>query len=372
MTFSKYLIETLSLASSNQLPISSVCNARCVFCSNKMNPFKIYREGFRPLEDIKRGICLLDPKIDEVRLSDSLPGRISEGEALLHPELFEILKLIRKHTQATIQMTTNATLLTKGMIERLIPFQPIKFTISYHSDDEKNWCKIFGLSAKEHRIAIDSFFILLKNKFYVEASMVPLPKLTGYGDIEKTIQKLKFFVKDIFIWPPGYTKISSPELKRLMNVDYGELARFLSKMRKKHGINLSFPGDPLAPIDFYPDRVMLESYYKKFNKAAWFFSEAAYKRANAALGAYNRSVPNEHRGFMVRNNTFGGNIICSGLLMVNDFRQAIKENIFRKGKKTDFDLFILPENAFNRFGDDLTLENYSRLSEEFRMEVWRR
>jgi hypothetical protein len=60
--------------------------------------------------------------------------------------------------------------------------------------------------------------------------------------------------------------------------------------------------------------------------------------------------------------------------MVNDFRETIKKEIIHKNtdSKPDFDLFITPNNAFNRFGYDLKLENYSRLSEEFKTKVWRR
>jgi hypothetical protein len=228
------------------------------------------------------------------------------------------------------------------------------------------------LSGKEHKTALDSFFILLKNKFNIEAAMVPLPRLTGYDDIEKTIQKLTFFVRDIFVWSPGYTKTSGAGLKRIMNVDYGEIADFLKNMRKKYRTNIIFPADPSAPLDFSPNKIMIESYYRKFKKAAWLFSEAAYERANTSLKAHNSMVPNEHLGFMVKNRTYGGNIICSGLLMVNDFRAVIKEEIVLKNKRQDFDLLILPENAFNLFGDDLTLKNYSSLSKEFNIEVWRR
>lgn len=109
MTLSKFMYETVAIGATNQLPISSVCNARCMFCSNEMNPFKIHRVGFRPLDDVKKGIALLDPNsLAEIRPGDSLPGRISEGEALLHPELMAILSLIREKTpNNVIQINTD-------------------------------------------------------------------------------------------------------------------------------------------------------------------------------------------------------------------------------------------------------------------------
>jgi hypothetical protein len=80
----------------NQLPISAVCNCHCLFCSNHLNPFPVVGGVFRDLEDIKLQLCSMVANDDPIRLSDSLPGRISEGEALLHPRLFEILELVRR------------------------------------------------------------------------------------------------------------------------------------------------------------------------------------------------------------------------------------------------------------------------------------
>jgi hypothetical protein len=57
--------------------------------------------------------------------------------------------------------------------------------------------------------------------------------------------------------------------------------------------------------------------------------------------------------------------------MVNDYRKAIKK-AFREFKKIKIDLLILSRSAFDRFGDDLMGENYSKLTEEFGVPVWLR
>ena len=53
-TFSDYFFESVSIGSTNQLQISSICNAKCIFCSNEQNPFDIKRCSFRPLEEIEK------------------------------------------------------------------------------------------------------------------------------------------------------------------------------------------------------------------------------------------------------------------------------------------------------------------------------
>ncbi len=372
LKLSKYMYETIASGATNQLPVSSVCNAKCVFCSNDMNPFQIYRIGFRPLDDVKKGIALLNPDADEIRLGDSLPGRISEGEALLHPDIFTIFKLIRdKIPNKVIQISTNATMLTKDFIEKLIPFKPMKFTISYHSDNPKYWCKILNLREDKFNIARNSLYHLLKNEFLIEGALVPMPNLVGYSDIANTLKILGCFTKNIMVYAPGYSGKSSEKLRKIMKVDFYELSAFLTKMRKKYKINLFLMPDLIKPLDFLPYPLMLKTSADKFLNVLWFFSEAAYERGKKILEDFNTFVPNEHHAFLARNYTYGGNIICSGLLMVSDYRIAVKKAAEEfSNKKNKINLIILSCNSFDRYGDDLQGDNYAKLIEEFKIPIW--
>lgn len=373
LTLSKYMYETFAIGATNQLPISSVCNAKCLFCSNNMNPFPILREGFRPLKDVKKGIAVLDPNnTAEIRVGDSLPGRISEGEALLHPDLFEILKLIReKAPNRVIQMNTNGTVLTQDFVEKLVPFKPIKFTISYHSDKQENWSKVFSLNKEKYSIARNSFFLLKSKEFIVEAAMVPLPTLFGYDDIENTIKNLRCYTNHVIIYAPGFSKLASPKLAKILDVDYEELSEFLTKMRKKYKFSLDFTSDPLKPINFFPFDFMVRSFNNKFKNVLWLFSEAAYDRAKKILDGYNPYIPNSHYGVVVQNKTYAGNINVAGLLMVKDFDKAINKALKDLAKQDiKIDLLVLPRVAFDRYGDDLMEDNYSILSEKYNIPVW--
>lgn len=371
LSVSKYMYETIASGADNQLPVSSVCNGRCIFCSNKMNPFPIFNEGFRPLEDIKKGLALLSGN-SEIRMGDSLPGRISEGEALLHPEIIDILKLVRERFPSTpIQISTNGVILDEEMAEKLVPFKPMKFTVSYHSDKPENWCRIFNLGEDKFKTARSSFFHLVKRGFTVEGALVPLPALVGYEDIENTIRTLRMFTNKVIIYPPGYSKLVTEDLRKIMAVDFEALSRFISLMRKKYKVALDLMTDVLSPLDFYPEQVMRESFFAGFKNVLWLFSEGSFQRASKVLNDFNAFLPNEHHAFMVRNTTYGGNIICSGLLMVSDYRSGI-ENALKTFSEKDvkIDLIILPRVSFDRYGDDLSCNNYSALSGEFKMPVW--
>lgn len=373
LTLSKFMYETVAGNFTNHLPISSVCNARCIFCSNHMNPFPIYREGFRPLADIKKALTFLSPRLyDEIRLSDSLPGRISEGEALLHPQLFEVLKTIReKFPLNTIQMTTNGILLTEAFIKKLIPYKPLLFTLSYHSDNPAYWRKIFHLGLDKYEIAKSAFFHLRKNDFSIQGTIVPLPRFVGYDDIEKTIKFMRCFTVNITLFAPGYSFKVPPALKRTLSADYRQLSSFLITMRKKHKVHLSLLPDLLDPLNFSPGQLMLQSFGKKYKQVLWVFSEAAYEKAKTILSEWNNFVPNEHYACMAKNYTYRGNIICSGLLQVSDYRTAIKKALATlKKKRITCDLVVLPKNSFDRYGDDLKGENCAELSDELKVPIW--
>jgi uncharacterized Fe-S cluster-containing radical SAM superfamily protein len=377
LSLSQYMYETIAVGSTNQLPISSVCNASCIFCSNNMNPFHIHRIGFRSLDDIKKGIALLDPNTKaEIRIGDSLPGRISEGEAMLHPEILTILKLIREKVPGkVIQVNTNGTLLTKNFIESLIPFKPMKFTISYHSDNPEYWCKIFNFDPTRGRekydIARNCFFLLKKNEFAVEATIVPLPTLVGYDDLENTIKSLRCYTKHILIYAPGFSKLVNPELKKILDVDYYELSKFLNTMIKKYKVSLSFFTDPLRPLDFFPHNFMMRSCDSNFKNVLWLFSKAAYKRCKKILEGYVPYVPNNHYPVQVNNRTYGGNISVAGLLMTDDFDKTIGRTLNKfADRNVKIDLIILPRIAFDRYGEDLKGCNYSTLTEKYKIPIW--
>jgi len=361
MGVSKYMYEQIAGGYDNQLPLSSICDAHCFFCSNEMNPFEILREKFRDIEDVKKGITLLNPNAHAIAIGDALPGRISEGEALLHPKIFEILPLIRNYApNSIIQVTTNATRLTEEFLIKLQPFRPIKFTISYQSNSEENWCKIFDSPARKFKIAQASFELIHKYGFMVEANMTPMPSMVGYEDIENTIKFLSSWpaLSYLFIYAPGYSKFVPKEIKDALVYDTKEMSNFLTEMRKKYMIDINWRLDPERPLHFHPHKTMMDTYYQNFKNPLWLVSEAAHERASKIIEEFLPSVPNNHYVMNVKNRTYGGNIIAAGLLQVADFDKAIEIAL---KKKKDIDLLILPQIPFDKFGNDLTNINHETL-----------
>ena len=365
------------------LPIASVCGADCVFCFNKYNPMDMdLASGFRDMDDIQQAIELLGGDIP-IHLGGESNGVVrQEGEPLLHPKIFEIMGMIRKkHPHTLVHIMTNATQLTEKFILKLLPFSPITFQISYHSNSQHNWCKILGIRAKKFLIAQNSFPLLQKYGIHCKTTIVAMPNLVGFDDIEGTISYLRQFTDIINIYSPHYTDAANAkdeEFRHGMSYDPIEMSEFLKKMRVKYNSNIDWPLDPLKPINlggyhsnFMPANIMNNLMYKGWKHPLWLFSEAAWIRgAGKVVEDATPYFPNEHSTLCVKNTTYGGTITTAGLLMVDDFDKAIE-----KAFNEDFDLrhkidtFVVPALPFNRFGQDMVGKNYSLLQDKYGINV---
>jgi len=365
-----FMKEYLVSKAKQTMPISARCNLRCVFCSNYSNPFPITRDVFRDLEDIKANIPLLQPFNGTINISENIPGRIAEGEALLHPKLFEILNLIRKRFRytETIEFSTNGTTLTEEMIKKLYAYMPIRIrTISMNSSSINYWQEISVGMRKQGEIAIKAVELLGKYSIPFDGSIVAVPKITGWEGIEETIKYyVKNNVREIIIWHSGYSKLIDPRIKEKIECSFEELSKFATKMRKvyKKPINL-FP-DLLMPCSVNIQKIM--DFMQDMGKAKvlWLVSEAAKEMLGLEIERYSPYVWNEHFVMPVKNLTYGGNIIVSGLLTVDDFIRAGKE--FLK-TKSDIDLVLVPKEPLDTAGQDLLYTPYYKIEEELGCQV---
>jgi uncharacterized Fe-S cluster-containing radical SAM superfamily protein len=344
-----------------QLSISAVCNARCLFCSNRMNPFPIKKNVFREIEDVKLQLSLGSANYDgAIYMSDSLPGRISEGEAFLHPQFFDILTLVREKFLANcLHFTTNASLLDESFVRKLAPFRPFEINVSLHSTLLKQWARIFQRPQKLAHIALKSLYLLKKYHIDFTGTIVPLPRICGWDDIEQTFAFLvDEGAKSIILWWPGFSEKTPAGLRKEIDCPWDEFEAFVKRMREK------FPKFPIVPQPNLLEprklpikRIMnftlqgnLKALGGAFHQVIWLVSEAAYPEISRMVAQFAQDVPNEHHVFAVKNRSYGGNIQVSGLLMVPDFLAAGKEALQRW---PDADLVLVPKMAFDAFFRDL-------------------
>jgi len=360
----------------NQLPISAVCNSRCIFCSNNLNPFPIARGMFRDIEDIKHQLSLMPLHKDPIRMSDSLPGRIAEGEAFLHPKFFEILKLIRrKYVTNTICFTTNAAMLDEAFLKELSRFRPIEINISMHSTRPELWARIFRKRRKDGEIAIASLPLLKKYKMDIVGTIVPLPAICSWNDIENTYENFAAHgAKSMILYWPGYTVCSPAENIERLQCPMEEFMDFADRMKTRFNIPLNPYPDMRASLTFPVKTVMnrtlkgnLINFGGAFRNVLWLTSEAAHGRIKSVLEEQSGKVPNRHNAFAVKNETYGGNIIVSGLLMVDDFIKAGKAAL---EEWPETELILVPKEPFDQLYRDLKGTPAYRISEELGRHVW--
>lgn len=165
------------------LPITSECRANCVFCSNRYNPAtcEVLAIGRRSLAEIKENLPWLQSASGPIVIGESVT-RINEGEPFTHPDFIEILRALRAaYPKRSIKVTTNGTLLTAAAIEALSELK-IELTLSLNTISRRR--EVMGDKDPDRTLANVA---ALKGKVRFEGSIVALPFITGFEDIEDSV-----------------------------------------------------------------------------------------------------------------------------------------------------------------------------------------
>lgn len=365
-----YLEEQLVSKLKTNLQISSLCTAQCIFCCNEMGPLPIERRPFRSLDSVRRGIELLDGNYSNT-IGLRLFRRLSEGEAILHPQLLTILAMIReKFPDHVIEIETNGSTLKEGLIKLIAKYNPISICISYHSHNPENWSRVLKLPAKLHQYPREAFELLPKYGINVEPTLSPMPSMLGWDDVEQTIAYISKYKRYMDMSGSCYTKDLPQDVRDLMYLDYNELSAFIRVMSAKYNIDIRSDPDVARDLPFYPKFVILNTIQKGYKNVVWLMSECASERASKIMEFETRTSANKHYVQMVKNETYGGNVIISGVLLIRDFRKAMErayEWLAKDGIVPD--LFIMPSVCFDNRGEDLSGTHYELLEEEFQTDI---
>ncbi len=322
-----------------------------------MNPFPIYRCGFRPLVDVAEWLYQNKTALENdpqavITLSDVQPGRISEGEATLHPHFFEICEMVRSNLPNTLHITTNGSKLTEEFIDRMMYYTPWRVMISYHSCKMRHWTEIMNLSEREHEIATDAFRLLNQAGVKLWGAVVALPSMVGYNDILNTMLFMNKYCSKIRLWRPLYGKVASDELVEKMKVNDDEFKQFAHDMYKVcNNAYVQWDTDPDAPLAVDVHGLMQKTVECNHKKVMWLTAEINYSRLVELVNHHNQFFPNEHSVQAVINHAYGGNASCNGLLLVSDLNSAIESAGYEP------DVIIAPSKMFDRFGNDLVGTN---------------
>lgn len=202
-----------SAQQANILPVTSTCNVRCIFCSNRQNPpgTEVYAVAPRNLEDIGQSLDFMDEG-RPVIIGESVT-RISEGEPFTHPYIKEILRLVRRRLpRAPVQITTNGSLLDEHMVSFLSRLGKVTLYLSLNSCNFRIRAEMMG--DKSAGRAVRCVRLIKEANLEFHGSLVAMPHVYGWNDLEETILYLaREGAKTIRVFIPGYTRLA-PDILR--------------------------------------------------------------------------------------------------------------------------------------------------------------
>jgi NifB/MoaA-like Fe-S oxidoreductase len=215
------------------LPLSSVCNVRCLFCSNNQNPLGVetYSIPPRPLDEVLEDIPLLRSH-EKVNIGESAT-RINEGEPYTYDGINVVLSALRKRLPgAVISLTTNGTLVTEDDVRLLSELGAVEVTLSLNARSPE--ARESLMADRDPGRALQTVRWLNKHGVTFSGSMVAMPCVTGWADFEDSVRLLaESGAETVRVFLPGFTGVASAEVERQSrSVDVGavlESARRLTE-----------------------------------------------------------------------------------------------------------------------------------------------
>jgi len=190
------------------MPVTSVCNMGCVFCSHRYNPegVQVARVGHRPLGDVLEDVRYL-PRRGRIVLGESAT-RVIEGELFTHPDALSIIRGIsRARPGQEISVTTNGSCLNAGLIEELAAIPGLEITVSLNSANPDNRYRL--MQDTEPGRAIEAIGMLASAGVRFHGSLVAMPSLVGEDDVRATIRALdRWGALTVRVIHPGFSHLA--------------------------------------------------------------------------------------------------------------------------------------------------------------------
>jgi sulfatase maturation enzyme AslB (radical SAM superfamily) len=216
----------------NILPITSVCNVSCIFCSHRQNPTGVQVQGIgtRSLEQIEEAMGFLSG--DRKIVIGESATRIIEGEPFCHPQLITVLQRVRaKFRNTSLQITTNGMGLNAETVAVLSTLKPLELYISLNSANQEKRRLLMG--GTDGGRVTEGIKLLSQYGVEFHGSIVAMPHLTGWEDLKQTVLFLAAAgALTIRIFLPGFTSLAPTELTFAPTL-YSELVSFGEEMKRK-------------------------------------------------------------------------------------------------------------------------------------------
>ncbi|MCW3490536.1 DUF512 domain-containing protein [Dethiobacter alkaliphilus] len=242
-----YLLTAVS--QDNVLPLTSVCNLGCIFCSHRQNPPEVTTFRLPPLsmDQILELAQFLDPN-QKVIIGESAT-RLDEGEPFTHPQIITVLEKLRSLLPDTVfALTTNGTLLTTQTIGKLKALAPLEITLSLNSVTPAG--RQLLLRDKDPARAAEAVRSLKLAGVPFHGSLLAMPHLTGWPDMEETVDFLAAEnARTVRVFLPGYTARAPQNLRFPLSL-WPEIITWAKKKTEQLGVPV-IP-EPACPANLLP------------------------------------------------------------------------------------------------------------------------
>jgi organic radical activating enzyme len=309
----------LSARLTNTIPLGSACGLRCVFCSSKSDI-----PGARTIipqitkEEFEECLDFLDL---QHRPFVTLAGSeiVMYGEPFLHPLLLEFVEIInQRYPWVDVGVETSGAHCSPRLVKGLNRVRNLAVSVSVNTMDEQARRTYMGVDARR------SVRRLLDSGLPIRAV-----HLTDFGEIDILLRDLDVLqpngrVEAFVIRRIDYTRFSSPEGRALAH----------RSMAAYH--------EHLRLVDDHSDDPRLMAQLLDLDAAVGRFGGMQRTAADGAVArlldrhgtdlymccpdssyAYLRRKLGDMRLVRVPNLTFGGSVVCAGLLTFRDLRSAL-------------------------------------------------
>ena len=213
-----------AISQDNILPLTSTCNASCIFCSHRQNPPGSRAYTFPPLGEalLKELLVFLDGG-KKIVIGES-SSRLCEGEPLTHPRFFYILQELRVlYPQAPVQVTTNGMNLSKTSIQKLQRIGGKGSRIHVLGDSLELIISLNCVSARYREFimgdrrparTLERIRSLGTSGIVFHGSVVAMPHVTGWDELANTLYFLdKTGARTTRVFLPGFTHLAPKHLQ---------------------------------------------------------------------------------------------------------------------------------------------------------------
>ncbi|MBP1737036.1 MAG: hypothetical protein H6Q60_917 [Oscillospiraceae bacterium] len=216
----------------NLLPLTSRCDSRCIFCSHHNNPkeIQVISIGTRTLSQIEEAIYFLNPEA-VITIGESASS-IIEGEPTLHPQFREIMNLLRRRCPDTpVAVTTNGHHLTEDLVSFLSGCRPVELNLSLNSGTLQGRRLLMGDDEEQAGTAIEGVKLLERYRIPFQGSLVGMPNVTGYDDVEHSIRLLaEHGARAVRVFLPGFSSFVKRDIFPNPDTIYQELSAFIDRL----------------------------------------------------------------------------------------------------------------------------------------------